>query len=129
MGALKIFCSTLHSELANNGFGHPGVVNPAAPPKPKIKKKKKPRVVDGVEIKKELPDDAASRHPVMMLHEMKGQLDYEISSEGDCPNAVYHCTVEVDGQRFTGSFRNKKEAKKLAAANAMSVLYNVTYNF
>lgn len=130
--ALMKTCKPIVPAPANNGFSHAaaGDVNmAAAPPKPKIKKEKKPKVVDGVEVKKELPEDAASRHPVMMLHEMRGQLDYEISSEGACPNAVYHCTVEVDGQRFTGSFRNKKEAKKLAAANAMSVLYNVTYNF
>jgi len=111
----------------NNGFSHTEDVNMAAP-KPKIKKERKPRIVDGVEIKKELPEDAASKHPVMLLHEMKGQLDYEIVSEGAFPNAVYHCTVTVDNQRFTGTFRNKKEAKKNAAANAMAVIYGVNYN-
>jgi hypothetical protein len=88
---------------------------------PKAKKSAKPRA------EKTLPEDAATRHPVSMLHEMCGTMDYETVSEGITPNIVYHMSVLVKDQKFTGSAKTKKEAKKNCAAEVMRNIFGVNY--
>jgi len=88
---------------------------------PKPKKSAKPRA------EKTLPEDAATRHPVSMLHEMCGSMDYETVSEGLTPNVVYHMSVLVQDQKFTGTAKTKKEAKKNCAMEVMRNIFGVNY--
>jgi len=76
---------------------------------------------------KTLPENPTSRHPVQLLNEMEGSLEYMASQEGAPPNVSYSITVEVNGQSFMGSGSSKKAAKKGAALNALAVIYNVRY--
>lgn len=91
---------------------------PAAAKPPKPEKKKEP---------KQLPADAATRHPVQMLHEMVGACNYETVSEGSPPEVIYYMSVVVSGQMYTGSAKNKKDAKKKCAMEVMRNVYGVVY--
>merc|ERR1712176_1542339 len=78
---------------------------------------------------KTLPENALERHPVQLLNEMEGPLTYE--EDGLCGTigvgGMFKLCVTVKGQEFRGTARTKKEAKKLAAANALSAIYGVNY--
>ncbi|XP_043246312.1 double-stranded RNA-specific editase B2-like isoform X1 [Amphibalanus amphitrite] len=82
---------------------------------------------------KTLPTDAASRHAVMLLHEMRPTVTFEASEPQERHSAegrVEHCitmTANVDGQQFTATARNKKEAKRLAAEAANTALFGLQY--
>jgi hypothetical protein len=88
---------------------------------PKEKKDKKPK---GPKV---LPEDPTSRHPVQLLNEMEGQLDYETNVSGAPPNTFYTISVTVNSVPYTGSGKNKKEAKKIAAQSALAAVYDVHY--
>lgn len=76
---------------------------------------------------KKLPEDAASRNPVQLLHEMMGPLNFETQTEGAPPTLVFNVAVTIDGQRFSGTSTNKKEAKRHCAAAANLKLYGINY--
>lgn len=117
--------SSSHPE-AVGGAAAPFAANAAGAPVPgkaAAKREKKPK-----EHKpKVLPENAHSHHPVQLLNEMCGQLEYECVAEGVIPNVIFKMTVNVNGADFIGVSKIKKEAKKLAAQAAMTAIYNVQY--
>jgi len=73
---------------------------------------------------KELPPNFMEKHPVQLLNEMKGQLEWEEQGqEGAAPNCVFSLAVRVGDSLYTGQGRSKKDAKKAAAVSALSSLY------
>lgn len=79
-------------------------------------------------VQKELPPNATNIHPVMLLNQMKSGLTYvEISRVGNPPNTMFTLAVEIDGVGYTGTAKNKKDAKKIAAKAALLALYGLTY--
>jgi len=73
---------------------------------------------------KELPPNFKDKHPVQLLNEMKGQLEWEeVGQEGNAPNCVFSLAVRVEDNLYTGQGRSKKDAKKAAAMSALSSLY------
>lgn len=78
---------------------------------------------------KSLPENPTSRHPVQLLNEMKGQLEYfDAGTQGIPPNCIFTLAVTVDDQTFSGTAKTKKEAKKIAAEEALLALYDVNYH-
>lgn len=58
---------------------------------------------------KELPSDAQSIHPVMLLNQMKPGTTYvEVARTGTPPNQMFTLGVDIDGQQFTGSGKSQK---------------------
>lgn len=56
------------------------------------------------EIQKELPKNATTIHPVLLLNQIRPGLTYhEISRVGDPPNTIFTLGVHVEGQKFTGA--------------------------
>ncbi|KAG7188214.1 hypothetical protein KM043_016084 [Ampulex compressa] len=79
-------------------------------------------------IQKELPPNATNIHPVMLLNQMRPALTYmELNRVGNPPNTMFTLAVEVDGIEYTGTAKNKKDAKKIAAKGALLALYGLTY--
>jgi len=94
--------------------------------KPAAAAAKPPKPVKTKEPKK-LPEDAATRHPVGLLHEMVGACNFETVSEGSQPEVLFYMSVVVSGQMYTGSAKTKKEAKKKCAMEVMRNVYGVVY--
>ncbi|XP_023328897.1 double-stranded RNA-specific editase 1 isoform X3 [Eurytemora carolleeae] len=90
----------------------------------KKEKKEKEKKAKGPKV---LPENPTQRHPVQLLNEMEGQLEYETTVDGLPPNTFYTITVSVNGIPYTGSGKNKKEAKKIAAQSALAAIHNVHY--
>ncbi|XP_023290360.1 interleukin enhancer-binding factor 3 homolog isoform X2 [Orussus abietinus] len=79
-------------------------------------------------VQKELPANATSIHPVMLLNQMRPGLTYvEVNRTGNPPNIMFTLSVEIDGVEYSGSAKNKKDAKKIAAKAALQALYDLTY--
>jgi len=88
------------------------------------KEKAKPKVPAA---KKALPENPTSRHPVQLLNEMEGQLAYETQTTGAPPHVVFQISVTLNDKTYSGSAKNKKDAKKYAAQAALAAIYNVIY--
>ncbi|XP_063364001.1 double-stranded RNA-specific editase 1 [Cydia amplana] len=88
------------------------------PPKPKPAMKRK-----------ELPPNAATLHPCMLLTYMRPGLEYrELAISGDKPQTMlFTMGVDVDGATYIGKASNKKEARRAAARAACAALFNVTF--
>ena len=69
---------------------------------------------------KELPKDAAARHPVMLLHEMRPQVAFDVAEVVEQKAGVAEpsvtISVTIDGQTFHG----KGEAEKVVSGWAFS---------
>ncbi|XP_063624485.1 double-stranded RNA-specific editase 1 isoform X2 [Cydia splendana] len=91
-----------------------------APPPPKPKPPMK---------RKELPPNAATLHPCMLLTYMRPGLEYrELAISGDKPQTMlFTMGVDVDGATYIGKASNKKEARRAAARAACAALFNVTF--
>jgi len=77
---------------------------------------------------KTLPENAKDKHPVQLLNEMVGPLEYEQTGQtGTAPSCIFTLSVTVNGVSYTGQGKNKKEAKKAAAISAVGALYGVHY--
>jgi len=77
---------------------------------------------------KQLPENPTSRHPVQLLNEMEAEITYNATVAGAPPNCMFTMTVTCHGGlSFSGSAKNKKDAKKIAAQNALASIYNVVY--
>jgi len=99
-----------------------------APEKKQKPKKEKVKKEKGEEGEKGLPENHMEKHPVQLLNEMRGPLEYEETArDGVPPNCVFTLTVKVQDESYSGQGKSKKEAKKAAAEAALSALYNVTY--
>lgn len=54
-------------------------------------------------VQKELPANALSIHPVMLLNQMKPGVTYtEVSRIGNPPNTMFTLGIDIDGQEYTG---------------------------
>ncbi|KAJ8679557.1 hypothetical protein QAD02_015344 [Eretmocerus hayati] len=97
-------------------------------PRPGLTASKVKKEVVKPAVPKELPPNALSVHPVMLLNQMRPGLGYtEVSRVGNPPNITFTLACVVDGQSYTGTAKNKKDAKKQAAKNALHALYNLVY--
>jgi len=70
------------------------------------------------------------KHPVSLLLEKRGKdnpVEFECSEEGDMPKKTYIMSCKIDKKTYTGKANSKKEAKKMAAIQAVKDLYGVTY--
>ncbi|XP_012537701.1 mediator of RNA polymerase II transcription subunit 15 isoform X3 [Monomorium pharaonis] len=77
---------------------------------------------------KELPPNPTNIHPVMLLNQMRPGLTYvELNRVGNPPNTMFTLAVEVSGVEYSGTAKNKKDAKKAAAKAALLALYDLTY--
>ena len=74
---------------------------------------------------KKLPDDPTSKHPVMLINEVYPGLEYDCGLRGG--NELFSVTVTIDGKKFTGQGRSKKDAKKECAMAAAKALLNIDY--
>ncbi|XP_055615312.1 uncharacterized protein LOC129761601 [Toxorhynchites rutilus septentrionalis] len=119
----------LFTEWQNEGFEIPAIKPQKAPIKlteagvhplaPKVAK-----------TKADLPADAATRHPSALLAFMRPQVPYEdlgSNNSTDPAQREFSVGVTVDGQRFVGKARNKKLARKEAAATACQTLFDVKF--
>lgn len=77
----------------------------------------------------ELPPNAESMHPSMLLSVMRPATQYvELGSEGNSPNSIIHrMGVTIGEQQFIGSARSKKLARKAAAIEACNALFNTSF--
>ncbi|XP_066594943.1 uncharacterized protein [Prorops nasuta] len=115
----------LFLEWHNQGTSVP-IPRPGIPPSPKGLKKETQAAKSSVQ--KELPSNATSIHPVMLLNQMKPGLTYtEVNRVGNPPNIMFTLAVEIDGVQYTGSAKNKKDAKKVAAKHALQSLFDLSY--
>lgn len=51
----------------------------------------------------------------------------DLGSEGQVPNILHRVGVEVDGNHFIGTAKNKKLARKNAAIDACNQLFGTTF--
>ncbi|XP_071568852.1 uncharacterized protein [Temnothorax nylanderi] len=115
----------LFLEWHNQGTSVP-VPRPGLPTTKGIKKDS-PNAVK-TPAQKELPPNPTNIHPVMLLNQMKPGLTYaELSRVGNPPNTMFTLAVDIDGVEYSGTAKNKKDAKKAAAKAALLALYNLTY--
>jgi len=84
----------------------------------------------GMQPAKQLPDNAAQLHPVMILHQMRPGVTYTTNKTTGEDNKVYfYVSINVDGQEFTGEGPNLKKAKFHLARDAMYGLFGVESTF
>ncbi|XP_062609735.1 double-stranded RNA-specific editase 1-like, partial [Saccostrea cucullata] len=75
-----------------------------------------------------LPRTLTNKHPVMYLNELRRNMTYQLVSEQEVDKEkLYTMSVQVDGQTFTGTAKNKKLAKMEAARQALETLFNAVY--
>jgi len=75
---------------------------------------------------KQVPDNAASMHPVMVLHQMSPGIQYTSNkTTGDDNKPYFYVSVNIDGQQFTGEGPNLKKAKFHLATDAIYALFGV----
>ena len=82
----------------------------------------------GLATAKRLPENPMTRHPVQLINEMRGPVNYNLAEQrGNPPNCVfvYECTLE--GVSYSGEGRNKKDAKKECAKAVAKGLYGIVY--
>ncbi len=77
---------------------------------------------------KKVPDNPTDRHPVQLLNELRGGVTFTVvGSSGVTPNIIFTMGCEIDGTQYTGVGRNKKDAKKHCAMEALKALYDIQY--
>ncbi|XP_061383851.1 double-stranded RNA-specific editase 1-like isoform X2 [Danaus plexippus] len=79
---------------------------------------------------RQLPEQAASMHPCMLLTYMRPQLAYrQLDSDGARPqDTLFNVAVDVDGQTFFGKAYSKKEARRMAARLACETIFGVKFD-
>lgn len=59
---------------------------------------------------------------------MRPNIKYvDLGSEGTTPNILHRVGVDVDNLQFIGTGKNKKMARKNAAAEACNKLFNIQF--
>merc|ERR1712029_750420 len=77
---------------------------------------------------KKVPDNPTDRHPVQLLNELRGGVTFNVvGSSGVTPNIIFTMGFEIEGIEYSGVGRNKKDAKKHCAMEALKTLYNIQY--
>lgn len=111
-----------HNQGTSVPVPRPGLPSPVKPVKKEVASAHK------TPVQKELPPNATSIHPVMLLNQMRPGLVYvELNRVGNPPYTMFTLAVEVDGIEYTGTAKNKKDAKKVAAKGALLALYDLSY--
>jgi len=79
---------------------------------------------------KKLPEDAATRHPVTLLHEMRDNISFDgqASANQQPGQQGYTMRLTVDGVVYEAKAQNKKQAKIYAAKTAVEQLFGVVYS-
>jgi len=86
----------------------------------------KPNAPGAMKPASKIPDNAASVHPVMVLHQMRPGIQYITNkTTGDDNMPYFYVSVNVDGQEFTGEGSSLKKAKFFLARDAIYALYAV----
>ncbi|CAL4156101.1 unnamed protein product [Meganyctiphanes norvegica] len=79
---------------------------------------------------KQIPDNAAAMHPVMVLHQMRPDIQYNTNkTTGEDKKPYFYVSVNIDGQQFTGEGQNLKKAKFQLARDAIYALFGVASSF
>jgi len=77
---------------------------------------------------KKVPDNPTDRHPVQLLNELRGGVTFNVvGSSGVTPNIIFTMGCEIEGIEYSGVGRNKKDAKKHCAMEALKALYDIQY--
>jgi len=77
-----------------------------------------------------VPDNAATVHPVMVLHQMRPGIQYTTNkTTGDDNMPYFYASVNIDGQEFTGEGSSLKKAKFFLARDAIYALFGVESSF
>ncbi|XP_071521710.1 double-stranded RNA-specific editase 1-like isoform X8 [Panulirus ornatus] len=76
-----------------------------------------------------VPENAANMHPVMVLHQMKPGLQYNVNQTSHESKPFFTVSVELDGKEFTGEGPNVKKAKFFLAKEAIQGLYGIESTF
>lgn len=73
-------------------------------PRPGVSPGKVKKDSNKIVVQKELPPNATTIHPVMLLNQMRPGLTYtEVSRVGNPPNTMFTLAVDIDGQEYTGT--------------------------
>jgi len=116
----------LHNQVQNNAAVLQHLGTPAAGGA-KAEAVKAPGVMKPA---KQLPDNAGTVHPVMILHQMRPGITYTTNkTTGDDNMPYFYVSVNIDGQEFTGEGPNLKKAKFHLARDAMYALFGVESTF
>ncbi|KAG0719199.1 Double-stranded RNA-specific editase 1 [Chionoecetes opilio] len=78
---------------------------------------------------KAVPESAAAMHPVMVLHQMKPAVQYNVTQITRENKPFFSVSAEIDGKEFTGEGSNVKKAKFFLAKAAIQGLYDVESTF
>lgn len=89
----------------------------------------KPPSAAGIPPKRQqLPENAHDMHPTTLLCMMRPATKYvDLGSEGQVPNILHRIGVEVDGNHFIGTAKNKKLARKNAASEACNEMFGTNF--
>jgi len=74
---------------------------------------------------KEIPEKAATMHPVMLLHQLRPGIKYETNTGTMENKKFFHISAVIDDQTFYGEGPNMKKAKLCLARDAIKVLFNI----
>ncbi|CAG9561564.1 unnamed protein product [Danaus chrysippus] len=79
---------------------------------------------------RQLPEQASSMHPCMLLTYMRPQLAYrQLDPDGTRPqDTLFNVAVDVDGHTFYGKAYSKKEARRMAARLACETIFGVKFD-
>nr|XP_053643733.1 double-stranded RNA-specific editase 1-like isoform X4 [Cherax quadricarinatus] len=80
-------------------------------------------------VPKQIPENAGAMHPVMVLHQMKPGLQYNITRMMRDSKPYFSVSADIDGKEFTGEGPNVKKAKFSLATEAILGLYGVESTF
>merc|ERR1712198_297455 len=74
---------------------------------------------------KQIPDNAASLHPTMVLHQMKPNVEYVTDKSMRDNKPYFKVSAKIAGRKFSGEGPNMKRVKALLAKNAIKALFGV----
>lgn len=126
LASLALF--KLFNDWQAQGYVLPQDLNKAAPPAKLLtegvkKEEKRPGKV------KEIPENPTAKHPVQLLNELTGPVEYELTGESGVPphGKVFTMSCKVQEKTYSGTGKNKKDAKRAAAVNVLADIYKIEY--
>lgn len=74
-------------------------------------------------------NQSTAKNPLMLINELKPGAKFSfISESGESHDKTFVVSVEVDELTFTGSGKNKRQAKSNAAQKALQALFGMTFS-